>query len=140
MQARGQAASPSRSGAGPLHELEKAPLVVVGEREALRFEAAEELFPRERREEFLLHVPRDVDPERARQGFLKLEAFVKDSKAGAKPSDGHFATFWRLLLTYPELLYWETLWVRGRHQMSGSNGESKAAASIRGGTFAFGSR
>ncbi|HVW21899.1 MAG TPA: twin-arginine translocation signal domain-containing protein [Opitutaceae bacterium] len=58
-----------------------------------------------------------IDPERARQGFIKLEAFNRASKAGTRPADGHFATFWRLLLNYPELLYWENLWVRGRHQI-----------------------
>jgi hypothetical protein len=31
-------------------------------------------------------------------------------RGGAKPADGAFVTFWRLLVKYPEILAWERLW------------------------------
>ena len=53
---------------------------------------------------------RGIDPERARKGFAALDAFVQAGHAAQRPTDGYYVTFWRLLLTYPELLAWETLW------------------------------
>ena len=53
---------------------------------------------------------RGIDPERARQGFLELEKFVSASHQGQRPVDGYYVTLWRLMLRYPELLAWETLW------------------------------
>src|SRR5579859_1262936 len=58
-----------------------------------------------------------IDVERARQGFDAVEAFVRDSRAGQRPRDGYFTTFWRLLLKYPEVLAWENLWVTSRHEL-----------------------
>ena len=60
---------------------------------------------------------RGIDVERARQGYDAVEAFVRDSRAGKSPRDGYFTTFWRLLLTYPELLAWENQWVTSRHEL-----------------------
>jgi len=60
---------------------------------------------------------RGIDAERARQGFDAMEAFVRDSRAGQRPHDGYFTTFWRLLLKYPEVLAWENLWVTSRHEL-----------------------
>jgi hypothetical protein len=40
-----------------------------------------------------------------------------DIADGKVPSDGAFATFWRLLFTYPELLSWQSVWVDAQHQM-----------------------
>ncbi len=54
-----------------------------------------------------------VDANRARDGFLALERWTAALRAGEKPSDGAFVTFWRLLLKYPELLAWERLWMDG---------------------------
>jgi hypothetical protein len=34
-----------------------------------------------------------------------------------KHSDGAFVSFWRLLLAYPELLSWQTIWTDSQHQM-----------------------
>jgi hypothetical protein len=53
---------------------------------------------------------RGINVERARQGFLELEKFVRASRAGRRPVDGYYVTFWRLLLRYPELAAWEMLW------------------------------
>jgi hypothetical protein len=58
-----------------------------------------------------------IDAARARLGFGEIEKFIKASRAGQHPRDGHFTTFWRILLNYPELLAWENLWVRGRHEI-----------------------
>jgi hypothetical protein len=53
-----------------------------------------------------------VDPDRARQGYLALEAWVNGLK-DRKPTDGAFVTFWRLLTDYPEILGWERVWTEG---------------------------
>ena len=51
-----------------------------------------------------------VNPERAKQGFLELEKFVLAGRKGVRPVDGNYVEFWRLMLRYPELLAWESLW------------------------------
>ena len=48
-----------------------------------------------------------INPDRARQGFLELEKFIRASRSGKRPSDGYFVEFWRILLRYPELAAWE---------------------------------
>lgn len=58
-----------------------------------------------------------ISVERARQGFTELEQFVLGGRAGTRPRDGYFVSFWRILLRYPELLAWENLWVRSRHEL-----------------------
>jgi hypothetical protein len=50
---------------------------------------------------------RGINPDRTKQGFLELEKFVRASRSGKRPSDGHFVEFWRILLRYPELAAWE---------------------------------
>jgi hypothetical protein len=52
--------------------------------------------------------------ERARRGYLELEEFIARARQGVRPSDGYFVSFWRLLLLYPEILAWETLWHEGQ--------------------------
>jgi hypothetical protein len=53
---------------------------------------------------------RGINPERAREGFLQLEKFVTAGRAGHRPVDGYYVTFWRILLNYPEIAAWEMLW------------------------------
>jgi hypothetical protein len=53
---------------------------------------------------------RGINVQRAKQGFLELEKYVRSTRAGQRPSDGYFVQFWRLLLPYPELAAWEMLW------------------------------
>jgi hypothetical protein len=53
---------------------------------------------------------RGINPDRARQGFLALEPFVRSARNGKRPIDGYYVQFWRLLLRYPELAAWEMLW------------------------------
>jgi hypothetical protein len=57
---------------------------------------------------------RGIDPQRAREGYMKLAVLVRDSRAGNRPSDGYFVSYWRLLVEYPEILAWEKLWNDGQ--------------------------
>lgn len=54
--------------------------------------------------------------DRARRGYLELKDFVAKARRNVRPTDGYFVTFWRLLLQYPELLAWESLWHEGQRQ------------------------
>jgi hypothetical protein len=56
-----------------------------------------------------------INSERARQGFAELLKFVTAARQGSRPSDGYYVQVWRLLLRYPELLQWETLWMDSLH-------------------------
>jgi hypothetical protein len=58
-----------------------------------------------------------IDVERAKRGFAALERYVRDGRAGKRPRDGYFVTFFRLLLDYPELLAWEKLWISSREEL-----------------------
>jgi hypothetical protein len=51
-----------------------------------------------------------INFERVREGYRALEKFVRDGRAGKRPVDGYYVTFWRLLLRYPELAAWEMFW------------------------------
>jgi len=54
--------------------------------------------------------------ERARSGFGRGRKICERHRAGQGPCDGYFATFWRILLEYPEVLAWANLWVTSRHE------------------------
>jgi hypothetical protein len=58
-----------------------------------------------------------IDVARARAGFGELEAFVRNGRAGRRPRDGYYVSFWRILLNHPELLAWENLWIRSREEV-----------------------
>jgi hypothetical protein len=58
-----------------------------------------------------------INVERARAGFGELEAFVRNGRAGRRPRDGYFVSFWRILLNHPELLAWENFWIRSREEV-----------------------
>src|SRR5262249_33906571 len=60
---------------------------------------------------------RGIDFERARAGYLKLDAFVASALADRRPSDGYFVAFWRLLAEYPEILAWDRLFDLGKHEV-----------------------
>jgi hypothetical protein len=62
---------------------------------------------------------RGIAVERARQGFIELDEFVRSAWSGERPSDGYFVTFWRLLLNYPEILTWEKLWTDSQQEIYG---------------------
>ena len=52
---------------------------------------------------------RGINVERARQGSLELEKYVRSARSGKRPVGGYFVQFWRILLRYPELAAWEML-------------------------------
>ena len=47
---------------------------------------------------------------RAQAGYRELIQLLQAAQANQRPDDGYFVAFWRLLLRYPEILSWETLW------------------------------
>jgi hypothetical protein len=63
---------------------------------------------------YCLQKARDkgISSERAKEGYRRLQyLFRSGSKLGQRPPDGYFATFWRTLLEYPEVLSWNNLWM-----------------------------
>lgn len=72
---------------------------------------------------------RGISVDRAREGYRQLEKFVKAGVADQRPPDGYFVTFWRILLRYPEILSWETLWTDSYQDLEAQlYGEAKAIA------------
>jgi hypothetical protein len=57
-----------------------------------------------------------IDTDRVRKGFLALEPYVRNGRAGLRPADGYYVEFWRILLRYPELLAWQTFWSDGMRE------------------------
>ncbi len=54
---------------------------------------------------------RGLDPQRAREGYRRLQALVDQAVAGApRPVDGWFVSIWRLFQRYHEILAWDQLW------------------------------
>jgi hypothetical protein len=54
---------------------------------------------------------RNIDADRARQGFTELYDFVRGMRhGGQKPADGAFIGFLGRLFRYPEILSWESMW------------------------------
>jgi hypothetical protein len=60
---------------------------------------------------------RGIDVRRAQEGYRKVLEWNEQVAAGTRPPDGAFVAFWRLLLQYPELLAWQTLWTDSQRQM-----------------------
>jgi len=61
-----------------------------------------------------------INPERARQGFIELSKFVIAVRKGTRPNDGYYVQLWRLMLRFPELLAWESLWTSSLRAMQKS--------------------
>jgi len=57
---------------------------------------------------------RGIDVQRTLEGYSKLASLVRNSRAANRPADGYFVSFWRLLVTYPEILAWQKLWNDGQ--------------------------
>ncbi len=55
--------------------------------------------------------------ERVKEGCRELERFVRASRAGQRPVDGHYVTFLRILMRYPEILAWEQFWHDGLREI-----------------------
>jgi len=62
---------------------------------------------------------RGIDPERAREGYIALERWVKQTLKQPRANDGAFVSLWRLLLEYPEIMAWEKLWFHGQEEVYG---------------------
>jgi hypothetical protein len=60
---------------------------------------------------------RDIPVERAKTGYRQLDQLFRAAAENQRPLDGYFVTFWRLLLEYPEILSWETLWTDSYHEV-----------------------
>ncbi|HVX42246.1 MAG TPA: hypothetical protein VHC49_00075 [Mycobacteriales bacterium] len=60
---------------------------------------------------------RGIDSRRAVEGYRKLLEWNQAVSSDQKPADGAFVTFWRLLLQYPEILAWQTLWTDSQRQI-----------------------
>ena len=60
-----------------------------------------------------------INVERARNGYIALDQWVRQILASGRPGDGSFVTLWRLLLEYPEILAWEKLWFRSQEEVYG---------------------
>ncbi|MCW5849495.1 MAG: hypothetical protein KIT87_05405 [Anaerolineae bacterium] len=54
---------------------------------------------------------RGIDTQRAIQGYRKVEEWLADVRKGAKPRDGFFISFLRVLLHHPEVFQWEKMWL-----------------------------
>ncbi len=56
-----------------------------------------------------------IDPDRAREGYRRLHEYVQGQMGGAaRPPEGRFGGFLRLLIRYPEILGWEYQYRLGR--------------------------
>ncbi len=60
---------------------------------------------------------RGIDARRAQEGYRAALEWNARLSAGDRPRDGAFVSFWRLLLQYPELLAWQTLWTESQRQL-----------------------
>jgi hypothetical protein len=60
---------------------------------------------------------RGIDSERAREAWRKVSELFSMVLADDKPVEGIFINFWRLLLRYPEVLQWESLWWDGKRSV-----------------------
>ena len=58
-----------------------------------------------------------INFERAKEGYQKLDQFIKASLKAQRPSDGYYVAFNRLLLNYPEIVAWDKLFDLGKHQV-----------------------
>ncbi len=72
---------------------------------------------------------RDISVERAKAGYLKLDALFRKARGHQRPEDGFFVTFWRILVEYPEILSWQMLWTDSYHEVRAElYGTAKAIA------------
>src|SRR5205807_4293314 len=58
-----------------------------------------------------------INFDRARQGYLQLDHFIQNALANQRPTDVYFVEFWRLLIEYPEILAWNSLFDTAKHEV-----------------------
>ncbi len=59
----------------------------------------------------------NIDFERVKGGYRKLDQLTQDSLKGKRPSDGYYVEFERLLLSYPEIVAYHQLFDLGKHEI-----------------------
>ncbi len=78
---------------------------------------------------------RGIAVDRARAGYVKLDQYLRIAARHERPADGFFVTFMRILLEYPEVLAWHTLWTDSYHEMRAQlvrrRQEDRAAKAVR---------
>jgi len=62
-------------------------------------------------------VEHGIDFERAKEGYRKLDIFVRKALKDIRPSDGYYVEFQRLLLDYPEITAYDQLFDFAKHQI-----------------------
>jgi hypothetical protein len=60
---------------------------------------------------------RGIDPQRAIEGYRKIDQFLQGVRKGDRPRDGVFVTLLRHLLHHPEVLMWEKMWLDAHQSM-----------------------
>jgi hypothetical protein len=60
---------------------------------------------------------RGIAVDRARAGYMKLNEYFEAASRHARPADGFFVTFMRILLEFPEVLAWHALWTDSYHEV-----------------------
>lgn len=59
----------------------------------------------------------NINFERVKEGYRKLDELVQSSLKGNRPSDGYYVEFERLLLRYPEVVAYHQLFDLGKHEI-----------------------
>ncbi len=59
----------------------------------------------------------NINFDRAKEGYHKLDDFVKAALKGQRPGDGYYVEFQRIMLEYPEIVAWDKLFDIGKHQI-----------------------
>jgi len=57
---------------------------------------------------------RGIRMEEARKGLIAIQQFGNEINDGAKPVDGNFVSFMKILFQHPDVLAWEQLWMDSR--------------------------
>ncbi len=70
-----------------------------------------------------------ISVRRAQAGYRELEQLYLAAARNQRPNEGYFVSFWRLLLKYPEILSWESLWTNSFQEVQAQlYGMAKAIA------------
>lgn len=59
----------------------------------------------------------DISIPRAQAGYRELVELYQAGARNQRPEDGYFVSSWRVLLKYPEILSWESLWTNSFQQL-----------------------
>ena len=59
----------------------------------------------------------DISISRAQAGYRELVGLYQAAARNQRREDGYFVSFWRILLKYPEILSWESLWTNSFQEL-----------------------